>query len=104
MRTTVSARHCEIADTLRDRAESVLERLAHYSDRAMEGTVVFDMEGQTSRAELRVHVTGGQILVAGGEADDHRTALDRAEDKLVRQLKRTADVPRDRRRAASEPA
>jgi len=31
-------------------------------------------------------VARGELLVAHGEGDDHRTALDRAEEKLRRQL------------------
>jgi ribosome-associated translation inhibitor RaiA len=52
-------------------------------------------------AELRLHLARGERLVARGEADDHRTALDRAEEKLRRQLDRTG--PRARRSRDSLP-
>lgn len=104
MRTTISARHCEVSDVLRDRAEAVFERLSHYSDRVMEGTAIFDTDGPNHRTELRLHVTGGQILVAVGDGEDHRTALDRAEERLARQIKRTAELPKDRRKPAPEKA
>ena len=78
MQTTITARHCEISDALRERALTVLERLGNIASRPMEATVVFDAEGTQQTAELRLHVARGEVLVAKGEGEDHRTALDRA--------------------------
>jgi ribosome-associated translation inhibitor RaiA len=41
-----------------------------------------------------LHVARGELLVARGEGDDHRTALDRAEEKLRRQLDKGSARPR----------
>ena len=101
MQTTITARHCEISDALRERALTVLERLGNIASRPMEATVVFDAEGTQQTAELRLHVARGEVLVAKGEADDHRTALDRAEEKLRRQLDKAS--PRGRRSRDAEP-
>ncbi|MEO8031015.1 MAG: ribosome-associated translation inhibitor RaiA [Gemmatimonadota bacterium] len=106
MLMTVTARHCEIAEDLRARAEQILDRLAHHASRAVDGTVVFDMaahKNHTSsfQAELRLHLTPGEILVAHGEAEDHRTALDRAEDKLRHQLERQLSRTRERHKDPS---
>ena len=38
MRTTISVRHCEVSDAVRERAESVNQRLAHLSPHALEST------------------------------------------------------------------
>jgi ribosome-associated translation inhibitor RaiA len=59
MQTTITARHCEINEALRERARSVV--------------------------------------------DDHRTALDRAEEKLRRQLDKDRDNPKARRSRDSVP-
>ena len=99
MRPTITARHCEISDALRERAISVLERLGGLASRPMESTVVFDTDGLGLTAEIRLHLAQGEILVARGEAPDHRTALDRAEEKLRRQIERSSERPR-RSRAA----
>lgn len=104
MRTTITTRRCEIAEPLRERTVLVMERLAALSDRAMEATVVFDTEGVSHTAELRLQATGGSVLVATGDGPDHRTALDRAEGKLRRQLHRVATKPRARRHTGSAPA
>jgi ribosomal subunit interface protein len=94
MQTTITARHCEISEALRERAFTVVERLGNIATRPIEATVVFDAEGLHQTAELRLHVSRGEVLVAKGDAEDHRTALDRAEDKLRKQLEKASAKPR----------
>jgi ribosomal subunit interface protein len=103
MQTTVTARHCEISDSLRERAISVLERLGNLAPRPMDSTVVFATDGIKQTAEIRLHVAQGEVLVARAEGADHRTALDRAEEKLRRQVERASDRPRRTRSAPSSP-
>ena len=100
MRTTITARHCAISDELRRRAEAVLRRLAEHARRPVEGTIVFDRAGPRAQAEVRLHCARGELLVAAAEAKDHRSALDRTEEKLRRQLSKEPQ-PSSRRRAAS---
>jgi ribosomal subunit interface protein len=104
MQTTITARHCEISDALRERALAVVERLGSIAPRPMEASVVFDTDGQQQTAELRLHLATGDLLVAGGEAADHRSALDRAEDKLRKQLEKAAARPRRSRPSGVNPA
>lgn len=88
MRITISARHCEITDTLKERATAVVERLAVIRPHALEATVVFDVDAgaQVPQVEIRLHARGRKVHVGLGEGPDHRTALDRAEEKLRHQL------------------
>ena len=102
MQTTITARHCEIPDALRERASAVIDRVGSLSSRAIEATVVFDAEGPSRTAEIRLHVDRGEVLIATGEADDHRTALDRAEEKLRRQLEKSARPRRPRASGAEK--
>lgn len=97
MQTTITARHCEVSDLLRQRAITVVERLGNLASRPMEMTVVFDAEGARPTVELRLHVARGEVLIAKGEGADHRSALDRAEEKLRRQVERASNGPRKRR-------
>jgi ribosomal subunit interface protein len=101
MQPTITARHCEISEALRERAVSVVERLGNVANRPMESTVVFDTDGTQQTVEIRLHLARGETLVARGEGPDHRTALDRAEDKLRRQVERASDWPRRNRSAQS---
>lgn len=102
MQTTITARHSEISDALRERALAVVERLGNMATRPIETTVVFDTEGPLQTAELRLHVSRGEVLVAKGEAEDHRSALDRAEEKLRKQLERASARPRRSRPSQAE--
>jgi len=99
MQPTITARHCTIADTLRDRAIAVVERLGSLAPRPVDSAVVFDTDGIQQTVEIRLHLPRGETLVARGEGADHRTALDRAEEKLRRQVERASDRPRRTRSA-----
>jgi putative sigma-54 modulation protein len=103
MQTTITARHCEVSDPLRERAITVMERLGNLASHPMEMTVVFDADGLQQTVELRLHVARGEILVAKGEGADHRTALDRAEEKLRRQVERVSDRRRVRSTQPNNP-
>jgi ribosomal subunit interface protein len=102
MQTTITVRHSEISEALRERAVTVVERLGNVATRPMEMAVVFDADGLELTAELRLHIARGEILVAKGEGPDHRTALDRAEDRLRRQLERASERPRRARSTQSK--
>ena len=96
MNTSITARHCEISDELRARAETVLGRLASHLSSPIDATVVFDNAPQAS-AEIRINGGRDHLFVATGEDRDHRSALDRAEDKIRRQMdKGDAGVRRER--------
>jgi ribosomal subunit interface protein len=103
MEPTITARHCEISDALRQRAVSVMERLGNLASRPMDSTVVFDTDGIEMTVEIRLHVPRGEVLVAKGEGVDHRTALDRAEERLRRQVERASDRPRRRSAESNTP-
>jgi ribosomal subunit interface protein len=96
MHTTITARHCEVSEPLRERAITVMERLGNLASHPMDMTIVFDADGIQQTVELRLHVARGEILIAKGEGADHRTALDRAEEKLRRQVERVSDRRRAR--------
>ena len=99
MQPTITARHCEISEALRTRAVAVVERVGSLATRPMESTVVFDADGSQQTVEIRLHLARGETLVARGAASDHRTALDRAEERLKRQIERASDRPRRARSA-----
>jgi ribosome-associated translation inhibitor RaiA len=99
MQHQITARHCEVPDELRERAVAVLERLGAQANRPVDGTALFDVDGVSRTVELRMHVSRGDLFVASGEADDHRTALDRAEDKMRRQIEKAFGNPRSARKS-----
>jgi ribosomal subunit interface protein len=95
MNTTITARHCDISEELRTRATAVMTRLAALLTRPVEGTVVFDVTATRATAEIRL-VDSRERYLASAQEKDHRTALDRAEDKIRRQLDKPAVTKRGR--------
>lgn len=98
MRIMITARHGEVPDALRARAETLIARLSRLAERPTSAQIEFDFEHQRAVAELRLNAARGTVLVAGADAPDARTALDRAAMKLRRQLDKRETT---RRRAAS---
>jgi ribosomal subunit interface protein len=97
MHTTISVRHTEITADLRSRTDGVMARIGQLSPHALESTVVFDQSPTAHLVEIRLHMRGGLIVVGHGEGPDHRTALDRADEKVRRQLERNgSDARRSR--------
>jgi ribosomal subunit interface protein len=93
MRTTVTARHCEIPDDLRERAGQVLAKVAKAAHRPQRAEIVFDADHGRKVAEVQLYLPRGQVKVASAEADDFRTALDRVAEKLRNQLDKHASRP-----------
>lgn len=104
MQTMMTARHCEISDDLRERAQEVVDRLAAVAQKPIEASVVFDVEAAAETVELRFHIAAGEVLVAHGQAKDHRSALDAAEAKMRKQLTRASEklVERSRQPRSTE--
>ncbi len=100
MQTTVTARHVEVTETLKERALVVLRRFARYVRRPLESSVVFDKDGKGAFAEVRLHVAHGEVFVAKSVAKNHKSALDQAESKLRRQIERVFGKPPRSRRVA----
>lgn len=96
MKVTVTARHCEITDELRERAIALIEKTAKKAERPHRAEVVFDEDHQQHVVELQLYLTRGQVKVCSAEAGDFQTALDRAVDKLNNQLDKSQQRPQRR--------
>ena len=103
MRITVSARHCEVTDALRQRARAVAGRLAELSPHALDATIVFDAAPLLHSVEIRLHARGRKMLIGAGQGPDHRSALDRAEAKLRVQLMKAGKARQQARHAGARP-
>jgi len=98
MKTTITARHCEIPADLRTRASDLIDRVSKLAHRPQSAEVIFDNDHQSKVVELILHLPRGQTRVASAEADDFQTALDRALDKLKHQLGKDGERPVDQRK------
>ena len=88
MRVTMTKRHCEISDELKNRATTMVDKLAKVASRPQSAEVIFDEEHGAKVVEIVLSLPRGQTKVAKVEANDFRTALDRAADKVRNQLQK----------------
>lgn len=93
MQLTITARHEEIPDSLKERAAVVAERLGRLAHRPTATRVTFDMEGPKASCEILLTAARDAVHVAKACAADHRTALDRVAAKLRRQLDKAGVRP-----------
>ena len=102
MKIMVTARHCEIDDSLRDRAVELIERVARLAWRPHRAEIVFDNDHNRQIVEFQLHMPRGNVHVAVAEASDFRTALDRTAEKLRNQLDKLPSSPASRRSVVGE--
>ncbi|MEO1236435.1 MAG: ribosome-associated translation inhibitor RaiA [Planctomycetota bacterium] len=87
MDVTVTGRHLEITDPIRDHAVARANKLPRYFDRISRVEVVVGRkDNHTYDVELIAHVDGHEHFVAHGQHEDPYAAVDDAEAKLERQL------------------
>lgn len=101
MRVTVTHRHCDVPDDLRERARELVTRLVRVTRRPQHAQVMFSDDHGAAAVELRLRAARGRLFVATAEGADHRSALDRAAARLRRQLDKTPRGAPARRRAAA---
>jgi putative sigma-54 modulation protein len=97
VRLTVTGRHIEITDTMREYAERKVQRLVRYFDRVDDIEVVADHEGGKSRVDLVVRTDHRDTFVGRVDADDYYEAIDLVVDKLERQLTKHKEKLRNRK-------
>ena len=88
MRVQITARHCEVPDDVLERTEAQVQALEKYHPRASAADVVFMEEKLVKIAEVIVHVHGGEPIVARGEGEEFRSALDVMIERISRRLRR----------------
>ncbi len=95
MRIQIAARRCEIPDTVRARAEEQLEKLSKYDPRLSGAEVTFEMEKHLKKVEAVLRVERDEPVVAGGEGQEFREALDLMVDRLAKILRRRRSLRTD---------
>lgn len=106
MRITVKGTNHDVPEKVREHATSKLSRVSRLFDRFIEMDVVFSEEtnpriADAVHCEVTLHAKG-RYLRATAVGQDHVTAIDRAEAKLTRQVRKlkTRLVSKPRREAA----
>ncbi|MDX1646022.1 MAG: HPF/RaiA family ribosome-associated protein [Longimicrobiales bacterium] len=95
MRISITERRCDLPKRVRDRTESLVAGLSKFEERATSAEVIYADEKHTRKAEIIVHIDGAPNVVARGEGEEFRAALDRAIERARRMLKKQRDQRRD---------
>jgi len=87
MQSTITGRHMEITQALRDYVETKLERLDRHHEPPTSAQVILTVEKLDQKAEGILHVAGETIFADAVDSDMY-AAIDALADKLDRQLRR----------------
>lgn len=85
MNLSLSARHLEITQAIREYVTSKLERISRHFDHVIDVNVVLSVEKLRHTVEANVHVRGHDIFVACDDTDMY-AAIDGLIDKLDRRI------------------
>lgn len=92
----ISARHFDLTDEMRERAEEEMDNLTRYFDNIISADLVLDTERHRRLAELNVKVYN-TTLTGSGETDDMYASIATAVDKIKVQLKKYKGKLKDKR-------
>jgi len=96
MQKTITARHFDLTNEMRDQAENEMEGLKRYFDHIISADLVLDTERHVHKAELRVKVYN-HTMSGTGETDDMYNSISVAVDKVKGQLKKYKGKLKDKR-------
>ena len=87
MQVTVTFRHVQPTEALRQYAEEKIGRVSRYLRRPMEAHVILSVLKKSHRAEINL-LANGTSLFSEEETEDLYSAIDLALDKMERQVKK----------------
>jgi len=94
---TISGRHVDVTDAMRAHARERVSRLQKYSPNLMRARVTLSIQGERHIAEIVATVRGRSELVAKCESHDMYLSIDRAAEKVEKQIHRLEERARERR-------
>lgn len=99
MQISLTGRHVEITAALREHVEKKIEKLRSHGDDIIDVRVVLSVEKHRKFAEITISERGATKLHSHEATDDMFASIDKAIEKIQRQLKRhTAKKRRGKRR------
>jgi len=96
---SVTGRHVDITDPMRQYAEDKASKLARFFDRIDRIDIIVDREQIQHSVEVVIHTDHKQSFVGQVAAGDFFEAIDLVIDKLSQQLRKHKDKLRHRRRS-----
>lgn len=98
MQVSITARHFDLTDGLREHTVERIERLSKYGVSLREAHAVLAVEKYRHRAEVTLHGNGFH-LTGASESDDMYTSVDMVAQKLETQVRRRKEKMRSRKHA-----
>ncbi len=100
---TMTGKHIEITDAIKQHAQEKVEKLPRYFDSISQIEVIVDgNDGGQQCVEVIVHAEHNDLLVAKEVGDDTYTCIDMAIHKLERQLRKAKEKQRSHKHSAAE--
>ena len=96
MEITVTFRHTEPIESLRDYAEEKISKIKKYLDTPLDAHIVLSVEKFRHQADVTLVMNGTRIK-AVEETGDMYSAIDQVMDKIEKQVKRHLSKIRDHR-------
>lgn len=87
MQLSITFRHMDASDFLKEYAREKVDRVNKYLDRAGEAHVTLSLERHLHNADITIH-SGSWVLRGREKSEDMYASIDLAMDKIERQLKR----------------
>ena len=87
MQITITARHFDLTDAIRDHIESELERLERYFDHIISAQFILKLEKDRNYAEVILHVPKNDFKTEAVD-DNMYLAIDGAIEKVEKQIKK----------------
>jgi len=97
MKVKIAERHTAQSDALRVYVIEKTEVLERYFDRIISVDVILSVEKERQIADFHAHLTNRKIIKAHEESPDMYTSIDKAIDRLKRQLVKYKDHLRETR-------
>lgn len=97
---TITGKHFEITDEIRDHAQEKTEKLPRYFDGVNQVEVIIEGNGSDPGVEVIARGEHGVVFVATESGDNTITCIDLAVHKLERQLRRKKEKQRNNKHVA----
>src|SRR5512137_384769 len=102
MQTTITARHFELTDQLKDFIDRKAEKLERYSHYIMNMELILTKGSPLKEIEGKVHLKH-ELLTAKAQSKDLLLGISEVVDRLLTQMKRHDQKMHDRRKSAPRP-
>ncbi len=96
MLKTITARHFNLSNEMKTKAEAEIEGLRKFFDNIISADLILDSEKHRKKAELKIKVYN-QTLTATADTDDIYNSIDAVVVKIKGQLKKYKEKLRDKR-------